>query len=86
MLRVAQECLANIRKHAQAHTVRVMLSCRGVGTYSLLIEDDGVGFEDPASRASRANTSVFRSWKSGHGAWVVTCASKVRWERAPGWN
>jgi two-component system nitrate/nitrite sensor histidine kinase NarX len=47
MLRVAQECLANIRKHAQAHTVRVMLSCRGVGTYSLLIEDDGIGFEDP---------------------------------------
>jgi two-component system nitrate/nitrite sensor histidine kinase NarX len=46
MLRVAQECLANIRKHAQAHTVRVMLSCRGMGTYSLLVEDDGVGFEN----------------------------------------
>lgn len=46
MLRVTQECLANIRKHAQAHTVRVMFSCRGVGTYSLLVEDDGVGFED----------------------------------------
>jgi two-component system nitrate/nitrite sensor histidine kinase NarX len=45
MLRVAQECLANIRKHAGAHTVRVMLSCRGTGVYSLLIEDDGVGFE-----------------------------------------
>lgn len=50
MLRVAQECLANIRKHAQAHTVRVMLSCRGSGTYSLLVEDDGVGFEDAAKR------------------------------------
>ena len=50
MLRVAQECLANIRKHAQAHTVRVMLSCRGNGTYSLLIEDDGVGFEDAAKQ------------------------------------
>ena len=48
MLRVAQECLANIRKHAQAHTVRVMLSCRVGGSYSLLIEDDGVGFEDAA--------------------------------------
>jgi two-component system nitrate/nitrite sensor histidine kinase NarX len=45
MLRVAQECLANIRKHAQAHTVRVMFSCRGKDNYSLLIEDDGVGFE-----------------------------------------
>ena len=48
MLRVAQECLANIRKHAQAHTVRVMFSCHGSATYSLLIEDDGVGFDDPA--------------------------------------
>jgi two-component system, NarL family, nitrate/nitrite sensor histidine kinase NarX len=46
MLRVAQECLANIRKHAQAHTVRVMLGCGVNGTYSLLVEDDGVGFED----------------------------------------
>jgi two-component system nitrate/nitrite sensor histidine kinase NarX len=52
MLRVAQECLANIRKHAQAHTVRVMLSCRGNGNYSLLVEDDGVGFEDTAKQGS----------------------------------
>ena len=37
ILRVAQECLANIRKHALAHTVRVMLSCRSTGLYSLLI-------------------------------------------------
>ncbi len=50
MLRVAQECLANIRKHAQAHTVRVLLSCRSNGLYSLLIEDDGVGFEDAAKQ------------------------------------
>jgi two-component system nitrate/nitrite sensor histidine kinase NarX len=50
ILRVAQECLANIRKHAQAHTVRVMLSCRSGGSYSLLIEDDGVGFEDSAKQ------------------------------------
>jgi two-component system nitrate/nitrite sensor histidine kinase NarX len=49
MLRVAQECLANIRKHAQAHTVRVLFSCRS-GTYCLLVEDDGVGFEDAAKR------------------------------------
>lgn len=50
MLRVAQECLANIRKHAQAHTVRVMLSCRANGNYALLVEDDGVGFEDAAKQ------------------------------------
>jgi two-component system nitrate/nitrite sensor histidine kinase NarX len=45
MLRIAQEALANIRKHAKAHTVRILLRCRGPGTYVLLVEDDGVGFE-----------------------------------------
>jgi len=44
MLRIVQEALANIRKHAGAHTVRVLLGCRG-GSYHLLVEDDGVGFE-----------------------------------------
>lgn len=44
-LRIVQESLANIRKHARAHTVRVLLNCRGKGSYRLLVEDDGVGFE-----------------------------------------
>ncbi len=45
MLRIVQEALANIRKHAQAHTVRILLSCDVDEGYGLLIEDDGVGFE-----------------------------------------
>jgi two-component system nitrate/nitrite sensor histidine kinase NarX len=44
ILRIAQESLTNIRKHAQAHTVRVFLRCQG-NRLRLLIEDDGVGFE-----------------------------------------
>ena len=47
ILRIVQEALANVRKHARAHTVRVLLN-RGVGdTYVLLVEDDGVGFSAP---------------------------------------
>jgi two-component system nitrate/nitrite sensor histidine kinase NarX len=46
LLRIVQECLANIRKHARAHTVRVMLACTPEGEYRLLVEDDGVGFTD----------------------------------------
>ena len=46
MLRIVQECLANIRKHAQAHTVRVLLTCSTEGEYMLLVEDDGVGFNN----------------------------------------
>ncbi|WP_456372546.1 ATP-binding protein [Thiolapillus sp.] len=47
MLRIVQEALANTRKHAEAHTVRVLLTCRG-GQYTLLVEDDGLGFEGAA--------------------------------------
>lgn len=46
VLRIAQESLANIRKHAQAHTVRVLLSARSDRSLVLLVEDDGVGFEN----------------------------------------
>ena len=49
ILRIVQESLANIRKHAQAHTVRVLLTCRS-GSYIFLIEDDGVGFEGKARK------------------------------------
>lgn len=44
MLRIIQEALTNIRKHAQAHTVRILLRCHPPGHYLLLVEDDGVGF------------------------------------------
>jgi two-component system, NarL family, nitrate/nitrite sensor histidine kinase NarX len=47
LLRIAQEALANIRKHAQAHTVRVLLTRESGGRHVLLIEDDGVGFSPP---------------------------------------
>ena len=43
LLRVAQETLANVRKHAAARTVRVGLYY-GDGTVSLQITDDGRGF------------------------------------------
>jgi two-component system nitrate/nitrite sensor histidine kinase NarX len=44
-LRIVQEALTNIRKHARAHTVRVLLRCRAPDGYLILVEDDGVGFE-----------------------------------------
>jgi len=45
VLRIVQECLANIRKHSQAESVRVLLSRRD-GQFIVLIEDDGIGFEE----------------------------------------
>ncbi|MCB1850304.1 MAG: GAF domain-containing protein [Gammaproteobacteria bacterium] len=46
MLRIVQESLANIRKHAHAKNVRILLNCNLEGEYLLLVEDDGVGFVD----------------------------------------
>ena len=43
VLRIVQECLANIRKHSEAEVVRVLLSSRA-GKFIVLIEDDGIGF------------------------------------------
>lgn len=45
-LRIIQESLNNIRKHSQAHTVRVILRSDTQGDCSILIEDDGVGIMD----------------------------------------
>ena len=45
-LRIIQESLNNIRKHSQAHTVRVILRSDTQGDCSILIEDDGIGITD----------------------------------------
>ena len=45
-LRIIQESLNNIRKHSQAHTVRVILRSDTHGDCSILIEDDGIGITD----------------------------------------
>jgi len=44
IVRIVQESLANIRKHARAQTVRVLLTCVSKNGYRILVEDDGVGF------------------------------------------
>ncbi len=43
IMRITQEALSNIRKHAQARNVRILFSTEPY--CQLLIEDDGVGFE-----------------------------------------
>lgn len=46
--RIVQESLTNIRKHADAHIVRVLLQCDAKGNYLVLIENDGKGFDKKA--------------------------------------
>jgi signal transduction histidine kinase len=51
LLRVVQEALANVRKHAQARRVEVDLEVRD-GTLLLTVADDGVGFNPSELRRS----------------------------------
>lgn len=46
--RIVQEALTNIKKHAEAHIVRVLLNCDDQGNFSVLIENDGKGFDKEA--------------------------------------
>ncbi|MCK5263312.1 MAG: histidine kinase, partial [Gammaproteobacteria bacterium] len=43
--RIVQEALTNIKKHADAHIVRVLLSCDNNGHFRILVENDGKGFD-----------------------------------------
>ena len=48
LLRVAQEALSNVRKHAQATQTAMGLTWHAGGSVSLKITDDGVGFDQAA--------------------------------------
>ncbi len=53
--RIVQESLTNIRKHAKAKIVRVLLDCDNQGRYRVLIENDGIGFDKKAIQSSAGN-------------------------------
>ncbi len=48
-LRIIQESLNNIRKHSQAHNVRVIVRSTPQGECDILLEDDGVGMNTQAN-------------------------------------
>ncbi|MEM7564646.1 MAG: histidine kinase [Pseudomonadota bacterium] len=52
ILRIVQESLANIRKHSQAKGVRILFSQKN-GINRVLIEDDGIGFDESTIKPGR---------------------------------
>lgn len=60
LLRILQEALTNIRKHAQARQIQIHLE-RAQKFFILRIEDDGIGFEcDAAQRSQHFGLSIMR--------------------------
>jgi len=51
VIRVIQEALTNVRKHARATKARVRIASAEPGTMTIVVEDDGRGF-DPAAAPS----------------------------------
>ena len=58
VIRIVQESLANICKHSQAKTVRVLLQGRENGEYRVLIEDDGVGLPKLSGKKKHAGEHI----------------------------
>ena len=68
LYRVALEALTNVRKHADARRVEVLLERRGAGVV-LRVRDDGSGFELPEPGRPRQSPAT--------SAWS-RCASEPR--------
>jgi nitrate/nitrite-specific signal transduction histidine kinase len=65
--RVAQEALNNIAKHAGARQVEVHLGCQP-GQMSLLIKDDGLGFEPGSITPEHLGIAIMRERANSIGA------------------
>lgn len=55
VIRIVQESLANVKKHAEADNVRILMISTEDGHCSVLVEDDGIGIEK--SKSNKNNSS-----------------------------
>ncbi len=51
VVRIVQEALANVKKHAKADNVRILMISTEDGNCSVLIEDDGIGIDEDLLKA-----------------------------------
>ena len=88
LLRIAQECITNVLKHAKARRVDVSLSFRA-RKLCLAVVDDGVGFDPDAhhdgfgllgmrERAERIDADLLVASRAGKGARVETVVRTAR--------
>jgi signal transduction histidine kinase len=67
LFRIAQEALANVRRHARAHNVIVTLSAEH-NTVRLTVQDDGDGMDQPNTLRQAGDVTVAGGWveRAGH--------------------
>ena len=53
VIRVIQEALTNVRKHARATKARIRIASAEPGTLTIVVEDDGRGFDPTAAPSQR---------------------------------
>jgi DNA-binding NarL/FixJ family response regulator/two-component sensor histidine kinase len=85
VLRVVQEALHNVEKHAQASRVRVELEYRqagGSGQLSFLVADDGIGFDPADPRADVGGGFGLTSMQER----MHLAGGRLEVESAPGWG
>ncbi len=73
LYRVAQEAIANVRKHAHAHTIEVLLD-HVAGGVLLRISDDGKGFR-PGGTADHYGIPLMRERAEAEGGWLRLVAA-----------
>ena len=78
LLRIIQEALSNVRKHAKARRAWVRLQPAGAGV-EVVIEDDGVGFDPDGLRRSDLPRFGMATMRAGRG-----CPGHVRVAAVPG--
>ena len=76
LYRVVEEALANVHRHSGAHMARIVFQAHGSGELSVLIADDGRGFDSDLSRPGMGSTGMKER--------VLLLGGKLRIESAVG--
>ena len=79
-LHIAQEALANIRKHAEATTIQMRFQFSD-GLLQMTIQDDGIGFDQ--AQARRAAATACATCANGHGRCTANFAASPGLAKAP---
>jgi two-component system nitrate/nitrite sensor histidine kinase NarX len=71
LVRIVQEALANVRKHAQASQVQVSLACHD-RSFCVTVTDDGIGFDNLPLHGHYGLATMRERAKEAKGGLTVT--------------